>query len=755
MIRKIKDFSIKHPGIVIISFILVTVLFGINLPRNEFDPNMKNQLPVDMPARIKLDKVEEIFGGMDMAMIVVSSDDILTPETLVRIKNISKGLARVRGVDKVLSLFDLKDIKGIDGAMVVEPAVDRIPRNPAQKQKLKERLKNNDIVYKSIVSEDFTATVIIAMLETDVDDTKVSDSIADVVDRYPGKEKISYGGLLFTRVAVGNDMRKDIKVLLPLGLLVMLIFLFVCFRQLRGVILPFVVVVMAIIVSMGLLPVLGWKIQIVTILLPIILIAVANDYGIHLISKYQEFNVEGNTHTNREIARDILDSMGKPIVATGLTTMAGLLCLYSHIIVPAKQLAILSAIGIFYALAASLMFIPAIVSVIPKGRPVIKTGLGKASIIEKLLYLNARWVSGHPRLIIISALFIVVIVSFGIRYVVVDTNPENYYTEKSPIVEVSRIINSKLGGVNVLTVVAGGDIKDPSTLKQIDDLENEFKEMPDIGNTTSLARVIRQMSRAINDKGDKYYDKIPDTREAVAQYLELYSMSGDPEDFEKLVDFPYQHSQVTARITSLSSGKIKSVVNRVEDIIKDKPLFTMVSGFSTIFSQLVEEVVWGQVSSLALSLLVITVFMIILFRSFVAGLMGMIPLALALVLLFGLMGYLGIELNIATALLSSIMIGVGIDYTIHFLWRYREERALGRDYADAAMHTLQTSGRGIIFNALSVIVGFVLLLVSNFLPVKFFGFLVVVSISTCLLAALILLPAVCIVFKPEFLEPKQ
>ena len=116
------------------------------------------------------------------------------------------------------------------------------------------------------------------------------------------------------------------------------------------------------------------------------------------------------------------------------------------------------------------------------------------------------------------------------------------------------------------------------------------------------------------------------------------------------------------------------------------------------------------------------------------------------------MGFLGISLDIATTLLSSIMIGVGVDYTIHFLWRYRHERREGFAHKEAIVRTLTTSGRGIVFNALSVIIGFTALLYSTFLPVQFFGFLVVVTIGACLIGALVLLPALVLVLKPKFLD---
>jgi predicted RND superfamily exporter protein len=182
--------------------------------------------------------------------------------------------------------------------------------------------------------------------------------------------------------------------------------------------------------------------------------------------------------------------------------------------------------------------------------------------------------------------------------------------------------------------------------------------------------------------------------------------------------------------------------------------FTMLGGFAVLFYDLVDAVVYGQVSSLALSLLLVVIIVALLFRSLVAGLLAGGTLGLAMAFLFGLMGLLGIELNLPTALLSSIMIGVGVDYTIHFLWRYRVERRAGRGPNDAVVRTLTTTGRGIIINALSVIIGFAVMLISSFVPVRYFGFLVVVSISACLLGAMVLMPALVLLIKPKFLEPK-
>ena len=344
--------------------------------------------------------------------------------------------------------------------------------------------------------------------------------------------------------------------------------------------------------------------------------------------------------------------------------------------------------------------------------------------------------------------------AFGIFRVVVDTNPNGYYPPDHPSVTVNNLIDKHLGGSQNVAVVFKGDIKDPKIMNKIDQTEHALAQMDEIGTTLSIARVLHQMSRALNDSSDSYYDKIPDSHDGIAQYFELYSMSGDPDDFNKLVDFTQSHAIITARINKTSTSVLSEVVKRIEKMVKGDPDVLLVGGFGVVLSELAEAVVEGQLLSLLSSIIVVAILIMLLFRSFNAGIISAVPLTFSIIVLFGLMGVFGIELNIVTALLSSIMIGVGVDYTIHFLWRYREERRAGLDAVSAVRKTLTTTGRGITFNALAVIIGFVALFFSTFLPVRFFGFLVVVSILACLIGALVLVPALVLVWKPKFLEGK-
>ncbi len=757
MLTKIADVVVKLPWLFIVLFVGVSAYFATWLPKAEIDPEVKNQLPDDFPARIDLDRIEKLFGGTDMVVMVLSADDVLAPETLQRAQAISKQMERVKEFDKIISLFTLKEIKGEDGAMIVDPAVRRIPKSEKRRERLRADLKDNDLVYGSVVSKDFKHTAIVGFMNYKATDDTAIARLNQVIADNPGPEPIHVAGLPFLRINLGEDIRGDMQKFLPGGIGIMLIFLFVCFRQLRGVLLPAIVTIMSILLAMGLIPLLGWKIQLVMIILPVFLIAVANDYGIHVLARYQEDNQPGTDLTSKQLAHRGITELGAPVLATAVTTAAGVLCLLTHIIVPAKKMGILAAIGITYALAGSLLFIPAVLAVLPRAKPVLgkdEKGEQRLSALDRLLQKTAAGAVRHPRGILIAIVLFVLAVASGIPRIVVDTNPANFYDPDSQVARGNDIVNDNLGGATSVSIVAEGDIKDPAVMKQIDRLEKHLEAHPNVDITASIAKIVREMNEVMND-GDEAFNKIPDTREAIAQYFLLYSMSGDPDDFDKLVDFPYKHAQVTARINDTGTTVSMDVVQYVEKYLADNQghPFTVVGGFAELLAELVREIVRGQILSLLLSMVLVALLVAILFRSAVAGLLAATPLGLTMLLLFGLMGYLGIELNIPTAMLSSIMIGVGVDYTIHYLWRYREERRRGLAPGEAVATTLTTSGRGIVFNALSVVIGFSVLIISTFFPVRFFGILVVVSISACLVGALLVLPAISLIFRPRFLEP--
>lgn len=749
-------FIIKYRWWILTASIIITIAFGLQIPRAKIDPDINHYIPETMTSRVNTQKIENIFGGNDMLVVVLKTEDVLSAVTLKRLKKISKSINKMDGINKTLSLFDSKSIRGENGAMIVEPAIKRIPKTSDEREILRSNLKNNDLVYKTVVSSDFTMAAVIMILNQGVSEENIITEVNSIIKETPGKEEVFLGGLPYLKAIVSKELSHDFKFLLPGGLIIMLIMLYFFFRQKRGVMLPFSVVIMAIIISMGIMPLAGWEMSIITLLLPIVLIAVANDYGIHLIARYQELaHGKTNGYNQKELSAQVFASLKIPVILTGITTLAGILSLLSHQMIPARQLGILAATGIGFALILSLLFIPAMLSFLKNDRLRFSKSSGRNDWFERVIIRFGKIVTAHPKRILGITLVVVMLTGVGLTLLKVDTNIENFFPKKHPVRTGAAIINQNFGGTQTISLLVEGDIKDPGLLNRMDFYANALEQHEGVGSVLSITDVIKEMSKAINDKGDLWYNDIPDSRNAVAQYFELYSMSGDPEDFEQLVDFDYKYAQIIVTLNDGSNTTIKNVISYARELTDGDENIKLIGGYGYVVSELADLVVRGQMVSLLLAIIAIAILVMLIFRSFSAGLISTIPLVLAIILLFGLMGILGIRLDIATALLSSMMIGIGVDYTVHFLWRYREERKNALNPENAIKKTLETTGRGIIFNALSVIIGFAVLLFSAFPPIRFFGFLTVLSISACLIGALMVIPSLLLVFKPAIVKSEN
>ena len=333
----------------------------------------------------------------------------------------------------------------------------------------------------------------------------------------------------------------------------------------------------------------------------------------------------------------------------------------------------------------------------------------------------------------------------------VSSDNDEVLPKKHPYNQSIQIANKYFGGTKFLSIYFEGDIEDPQLLKRMDYYDTELKKMPETGSVTSLATVIKLMSKALNDPGTPGYNAIPDTRDAVAQYLLLYSMDGDPEDFESFVNFDYTRALINIQFQANDMKTLNKVIDSINELIKNDPAKPILSGFSLTDQEMAKSTTTGQTYSLIFAMIAILLLLIWIFKSGKAGFIGILPLVFAVVCTFGFMGITGIELNIATALLSSISIGVGVDYTIHLFWRLKTELSAGKSYSEAIAIAMKTTGRGIVINAFSVMLGFSALYFSAFPYLKMFATLIILSLLLCLICALILIPAICFVTKPKFL----
>jgi len=745
------DFIIKYRWIISGLFISVGLLSFLLIPGMKTDPDIRNYIPISIGSRAETDKIESEFGVQDMIMILFSDSSIISPDNLYNIKRIDRSISKISGIKDRISPFTVKSIKNEEGIMVVNPLISLMPTDSGGQNRLAKEIADNRFAANIVFSDDLTSAAITATLSSSVPEKVTLQKIDSALNTYVVNMQILKGGLPYIRKFLLEEVNRDAIILIPAALVIMLLVLKASLGTWHSVLLPFGIVVVTTALSMALIPLFGWKMSIITVLVPVILIAVANNYGIYLVARFQELSQRYPDLSKRDLTQMLLSSLNMPILFSGLTTIAGLLGLMMHSIIPARQAGILSAFGVSTALIMSLIVVPALIYISGTYRFLRKNYRRATQRFEKALCRLSDIIIARNGFILALSLAIVILFGSGIFLIRINTNQESYFSEKHPVREASNTINSKFGGSQTISVMFESDILDPKVLKEIDKITKWAESQNGVGNVFSIAQIVREMSKAIFTKDEDGYDRIPDTREGIAQMFELYNMSGNPEDYRRLLDPSYTRAHILIKLSKPENNVVRAIKEGIDQLSTGFPGKVIIGGYALIMTDFAHSIIKGQISSLLFAVVTVFLLLAVVFRSLKGGLIGSIPLIASIVVLLGFMGFSGIELDAATALLSSIMIGVGVDFTIQFIWCYNLRVNGGLSFAEAVPVTLKTIGRSIIVNALGVMSGFSALIISGFTSIRFFGYLVLVSIGSCLFGALIVIPAIMVRYRPGFI----
>ncbi len=397
------------------------------------------------------------------------------------------------------------------------------------------------------------------------------------------------------------------------------------------------------------------------------------------------------------------------------------------------------------AMVFSLLLVPA--GLIVFGLPKWKKNKQSATHSEnRFLNAIARLVVRFKYTTIFTSIFVIVISILGMSQIWINSSFLEKFEKDSDIVLTDAFINNNFGGTSTLNVILDSErqdaFKQPEILRAIEAMQSDVDDnLEVVGNSFALTDYLKRMNKVLHADSVQY-NIIPSTQELVAQYLLLYEMSGDPENLWKVVDYDYQKANLTFQLKSDNSIALNSTIAMIENHIpKLNELGVSVkyagSGYKgLVFTDLILE---GQIKSLLLSLLIVIVLLSFMFKKLIAGVIGAVPIFITAFISFGVMGLLNIPLNTTTALLSSIAIGIGIDYAVHFIERYKIYATETGDQQLTGRLIMQHSGRAIVFNALVVIAGFLVLLTSVFPPNRELGALVSMNMFTSFLGTVTIL----------------
>ncbi len=760
--------ALKHPWIVILTVSAITVFFFVKMITNSrMETNLDKYMPQDHPAFVYSDKAEKWFDIKDGIIIALQNKNgVFNYTTLSKIKKLTKELQKMKEIDKndVTSLYTADNIVGTEDGLDVRAFYKRVPKDSAKLAELRQKVITNNMVYGKLVSKDETVAVVIARIGDNVFTQDFYHRILKLAKKYEGPEKVYVAGRPIVEGTLAYLGPKDMQRMVPIVVIVITLVLFLLLRSAKSTFLTLLVVVLSSIWAFGAMATLNIPIYSVSTMIPVMLIAIGIAYGVHLYSHLFHYMEEHPGISKLDAGKNMLQEMWKPVMMAAVTTMVGFISLLTSQVYPVKYFGIFSAFGVLVAFLLSVLFIPAGIMILglPKRK---KTGSNDEELDpneNRFAYRFADYLIGHKKLVYISTVAIVALSLYGTSKVWINSSFLDKFEKNSEIRKTDRFINEHFGGTSTLNVILEGDrpdaFKEPKVLKTIAKLQdNVVGSLPIVGDAFSLVDFLKRMNKVMHADSAKY-DKIPDNQDLIAQYLLLYEMSGDPANLWRVVTEDYKKANLTFQLKSDNSKALKSAIAIIE---KYRPEFEKMgvqvnyagSGYKAlVFTDLILE---GQISSLALSLVIVIVLLSLMFKKIKIGLIGSIPIIITTFISFGIMGLFGIPLSSTTALISSIAIGIGIDYAVHFIDRYRINAALTHDKIKTSHFTMHHSGKAILFNAIVVIAGFMVLLFSVFPPNRSLGLLVSLNMFTSFVGTLTIMFIILFVSNIYFSRDKK
>jgi predicted RND superfamily exporter protein len=539
--------------------------------------------------------------------------------------------------------------------------------------------------------------------------------------------------------------------ILPFVFVMLAAVMFATFRTLRGVVLPFLVIIGTEIWMFGFLGAWGHPMYSITSILPIIIVSIAVADSIHLVATYYEVQDEHPAADRTFVIERVLDEMTLPVFLTSVTEAIGFLTMTGSKLEPINDFGIVGAVGVTAAFILTQLLIPSLLVMLPlRNRPGAKAPRIRFSL-DPVLIAPARFCDRHPALVVTGFAIVLATTVGGMLRLTTDSSQVGQFPPNHHLRYADDLDNRHFAGSTILDVLIDGREKDalksPWMLARLDRFQERLEDTELVRDTFSIAELVKRMNRVMNENRAEE-ERIPAERDLIAQYLLLYSISGDPGDFDDLVDYDYRYAHVMAFIPVQGTAASRAVVEDAREIIAEvfgpsasASATVKLAGGAYINSHLEDYINHSQLVSLLTGLPTLFVLSWVVFGGPLLGLLCVMPVSLAVALIYGTMGYVGLPTDIATTMLGAMTLGVGIDFAIHYMHRYRACLGEGLDPHSAAIETARTAGRALFYNAAVLIGGFIVLLGARLYPQIKLGLLVSATMVICYVATMLLFPA--------------
>ncbi len=762
--ERFADFVLRYRLFFIIFFGLISVFFIFVLSDLEIDTQIQDFIPQRHPFIKVQNRLTEIFGGLNQVSIAIEikQGDIFTPQTLSKVIRITNELYMMEGVNlsriSSLSSRKTKHVEADQEAFRTQRLLRDIPQTEQQMQDLKCRIISNPNVYIRMVSKDFKSTLIQADFEAGVSSKYIFNQLNNIIDKERDpNHKFHLAGRPILEGWLNQYLPKMLKVL-ALTVLVIAVILYLTFRSKRGVILPLLDSSMATLWAIGMIKILGFKLDPTIMLAPFLNLSLGVSHSLHSMKRYYE---EVSKHPPKLAVKNTVSSLFTPAVAAVITDGLGFLSLLLIPIATIRHMALVCGLGVLFNFPTSFILTPSLLSYQRKPKILEIRREEKHTVVDRLLK-KFTWFSIDRRGrigVIVSFILLAFIGLWGVNQLIIgDNNPgSSHLYQNSPYNLSEKFINRQFGGTNTYYIFVEGKpeaMLDVETLNRIDSLQDYLKKIPEVGAGISIVDYVKALNMFMF-AGERKYFSIPEKSKTVAEYLFLYDISSYPGDFQPVVSNDYAFANIKLDLKDHKTSTINKIVQRTREWINSHSFknikFLYAGGDIGILAAVNEIIERSLVSNILIIGFLVIAYISLTFGSLFAGLLLLIPLFFSILIIFGVLGFSKTTINLEMLPLASLSMGFGINYGLYIINRMRQEAERRRSLGKIIKETLLTSGKADFFSGTIVAIGSIVCMLSSIRLQARIGMVLGIALMLNMITTLILTPVLISIFRPKFI----
>ncbi len=745
----------------LILLLIITGYMGYQAQFVEYSFDLANIVPEDDPEMVYFKHFKETFGEDGNIMAIGLRDSSLYEyDNFRKFKYLTDEIQRLKGINEVLALSNIKSLKKNteEQRFEIEEVFKDVPSDQEALDSLLAFSNNLKFYSGQLINSTNGATLILITINKEVVNSEQRDTlIQDILFAGNAFEEVTgidlrYAGLPYVRTITTTRVKSEMNFFLAASVVVTGIILFLFFKSFKAVFFPLLIIGAIILWCLGLLSLFDFKITILTGLIPPIIVVIGIPNSVYMLNKYhQEYDRHGDKI--KALSR-IIRKIGVVTLITNCTTAVGFLVLTLTDIIILKEFGLIAGINILATFVVSIIFIPSVYSFLPPPETRHLKHL-RFTILNKVLNGLDLLVHRHKSPIFILAGVVIIISIFGISKIEAVSFMVDDLPEKGDVKQDLAFFEENFAGIMPLEIIVDTKnkkgIQRLSNIKKLEELEAFLDSSEYISQPISVVSFIKAAKQAFYNQNPAYYE-LPTNREQAFIFRYLKEDSDKTGISQSFVDSTGQRIRISLKIADIGSKKMDSLVTtvikpKINELFADSKMDVRLTGTTLMFIKGNKFLIENLIQSMVIAFVIIAIIMALLFRNFRMIIISLIPNIIPLMITAGLMGYFSIPLKPSTALIFSIVFGISVDDSIHFLAKYRQELFTHNFFVPKAVSiSLKETGASMIYTSIILFFGFVIFTASEFLGTVALGMLTSITLLLAMLTNLVVLPALLLRF---------